>query len=145
LYIAFYQRFACYLLAEFDNGFRSKPPLRKTNLMEKKSRQSKTEEEKTVSLKITGLRKLRFEVLEPTNGIIDIVNALDNGRVCSLRIEDFNSLGDAQAYAEVIRVAPELLNHYLGNAKTVKEVEIRMKKEIAKTKGEKNKKNKDEK
>ena len=113
--------------------------------MTKKSRQSQVESEKTVSLKITGLRKLRFEVLEPTNGIIDIINTLDRGRVCSLRIDDFNSLGDAKAYAEVIRVAPDLLNHYLGDAKTVKEVEVRMEKEIAKVKVNKNEKNKDEK
>ena len=100
--------------------------------MEKKSRQSKAEKEKTVSLKITGLIKLRFDVLEPSNGVIEIINALDNGRVCSLRIDDFNSLGDAQAYAEIIRVAPELLDHYLGDAKTVKEVEVRIEKKLPK-------------
>ncbi|CAN5909274.1 hypothetical protein BH11BAC7_BH11BAC7_05610 [soil metagenome] len=100
--------------------------------MEKKSRQSKAEEEKTVSLKITGLRQLRFAVLEPANGVIEIINALDNGRVCSLRIDDFNSLGDAEAYVEVIRVAPELLELYLGDAKTVKEVEVRIEKKLPK-------------
>ncbi|CAN5892438.1 hypothetical protein BH11BAC7_BH11BAC7_21770 [soil metagenome] len=96
--------------------------------MKNKSRQSKAEEEKTVSLKITGLRQLRFAVLEPANGVIEIINALDNGRVCSLRIDDFNSLGDALAYAEIIRVAPELLGHYLADAKNHKEVVGRIKK-----------------
>jgi hypothetical protein len=108
--------------------------------MVNKSKQSQAESEKTVSLKITGLKQLRFAVLEPLNGIIDIVNTLDNGRVCSLKVDDFNSLGDAKAYAEVIRVAPDLLNHYLGDAKTVKEVEMHMRKKIAKAK-----RNKDEK
>lgn len=98
--------------------------------MKNKSRQSKAEDEKTVSLKITGLRQLRFAVLEPSNGIIDIVNTLDNGRICSLRIDDFNSVGDAQAYAEVIRVAPELLDHYLADHETLKKVLKRMGKKI---------------
>lgn len=105
----------------------------------KKSRQSKTEDEKTVSLKITGLRQLRFAVLEPSNGIIDIINTLDNGRVCSLGIDDFNSIGDAQAYAEVIRVAPELLDHYLADHETLKEVLKRMGKKIGRKKATKSK------
>jgi hypothetical protein len=90
--------------------------------MENKSRQSKAEEEKTISLKITGLRQLHFGVLEPNNGLIDIVNTLDNGRVCTLRIDDFNSLGDAKAYAEILRIAPEILDHYLADAKTLEAV-----------------------
>jgi hypothetical protein len=105
--------------------------------MGSKSRQSKTEKEKTVSLKITGLRQLRFNVLEPADGVIEIVNSLDNGRVCSIRIDDFNSIGDAQAYAEVIRIAPELLDHYLGDAKTVKEIKVRIEKKLPKVKGNK--------
>lgn len=112
--------------------------------MEKKSRQSKAEKEKTVSLKITGLRQLRFAVLEPASGVIEIVNVLDNGRVCSLRIDDFNSLDDAQAYSEVIRVAPELLDHYLGDAKTVKDVEARIENKLP-GKRNQNAKDKDEK
>jgi hypothetical protein len=108
--------------------------------MKNKSRQSKTEEEKTVSLKITGLKQLRFNVLEPANRVIEIVNSLDNGRVCSLRIDDFNSISDAEAYAEVIRIAPELLGHYLGDAKTLKGVLVRMKKGLSKEKGNKNEK-----
>lgn len=106
--------------------------------MENKSRQSQAEEEKTISLKITGLKQLRFAVLKPNNGLIDIVNTLDNGRVCTLRIDDFNSLGDAQAYAEVIRVAPELLDHYITDHETLKEVLGRMEKTVAK-KNDKNK------
>jgi hypothetical protein len=94
--------------------------------MTKKSRQAQIESEKTVSLKVTGLKKLQFEILEPNNGVIDIVNTLDNGRVCSLRIEDFDSLGDAKAYAEVIKLAPDLLALYLPTAKNLEQVIGRM-------------------
>lgn len=113
--------------------------------MKNKSKQSQAEEEKTISLKITGLRQLRFAVLEPNNGLIDIVNTLDNGRVCTLRIDDFNSIGDAQAYAEIIRVAPELLDHYLTDAKTLEEVVGRMEKKLAKQKGKNDGKDTEEK
>ena len=112
--------------------------------MANKSRQSQADEEKTISLKITGLRQLRFAVLEPHNGLIDVVNTLDNGRVCTLRVDDFNSLGDAKAYAEVIRVAPELLDHYIADHETLKEVLGRMEKTVGKKKGKQNGKNKGE-
>ncbi|MEO5644735.1 MAG: hypothetical protein ABIQ40_04125 [Bacteroidia bacterium] len=108
--------------------------------MEHKSRQRKTEDEKTLSLKITGLRKLCFLVIGPVNGVIDIVNSADNGRVCSLTIDDFDSVGDAKSYAEIIRIAPELLNHYLADAKTLEKVVKRMGGILAKKKVKNNKK-----
>lgn len=100
--------------------------------MERKSRQSKAEQEKTIS--ITEARKLRLKILKPHDGLIEIVNSKDNGRVCTLKIDDFNSLSDTEAYAELLKLAPELLDIYLSDAKTHAEVVVRFEKKVARSK-----------
>ena len=73
--------------------------------MPQTSKQSESEEQKTIS--ITETRKLRLEVLKPINGKIEIVNTADQGRVCTLTISDFKSLKDAEAYADLLKLAPK--------------------------------------
>src|SRR5215218_8296573 len=101
-----------------------------------KSRQSQSEEQKTIN--ITEARKLRLKILKPDKGLIEIVNSKDNGRVCTLRVEDFRSVDDALVYAELLKLAPQLLDNYLSDAKTLEEVVTRLDKKIALAK-EKNK------
>ena len=96
------------------------------------SKQSQAEENKTIS--ITEVRELRFIVLKPNKRIIEIVNKADNGRVCTLRVSDFRSKGDAEVYAELLRLAPELLNEYLSNTKTLEQVVGRLEKRVARIK-----------
>lgn len=98
-----------------------------------KSKRFPAEDEKTIS--ITETRKLRLQVLQPAKGIIEIVNVADQGRVCSLRTSDFKSAEDALAYAELLRLAPELLDDYLSDAKSLKEVLERLEKKVARAKG----------
>lgn len=100
--------------------------------MNSKSRQLQTEENKTIS--ITEIREISFKVLKPQKGVIEIVNAADNGRICTLRIKDFRSAEDAKVYAELLRLAPELLNEYLTNAKNLGQVINRLEKKVAKRK-----------
>lgn len=100
--------------------------------MNQKSRQFQTEENKTIS--ITEIRELSFKVLKPQKGIIEIVNDADHGRVCTLRVADFRSAEDAKVYAELLRLAPELLNEYLTDAKNLGQVINRLEKKVAKTK-----------
>ncbi|MEO5643962.1 MAG: hypothetical protein ABIQ40_20290 [Bacteroidia bacterium] len=97
--------------------------------MSHKSKQSKAEETKTIS--ITELTKLRFKVLKPDKGCIELVNAVDQGRVCTLKISDFKSAEDAKVYAELLRLTPELLNEYISDTKTLEEVVKRLKKRVA--------------
>lgn len=98
----------------------------------KMSKQSQAEENKTIS--ITEVLELSFMVLKPNKRLIEIVNKADNGRVCTLRVSDFRSKGDAEVYAELIRLAPELLNEYLSNTKTLEQVVGRLEKRVAKMK-----------
>ena len=99
----------------------------------KMSKQSQAEENKTIS--ITEIRELRFIVIKPNKQIIEIANKADNGRVCTLRISDFRSKGDAEVYAELLRLAPELLNEYLSDTKTLEQVVGRLEKRVARLKG----------
>lgn len=96
------------------------------------SKQSLAEEIKTIS--ITEIRELRFIVLKPNKRIIEIVNKADHGRVCTLRVSDFRSREDAEIYAGLLRLVPELLNDYLSNTKTLEEVVGRLEKRIARRK-----------
>ncbi len=97
-----------------------------------KSKQAKSEEQKTLS--ITETRKLRLAVLKPANGFIEIVNTADQGRVCFLRVKDFRSVDDAVIYAEVLRLAPELLDDYPGDTKRLVEVIGRLERKVGKGK-----------
>ena len=103
-----------------------------------KSRQFQSEEQKTIS--ITEARKLRLKILMPDKGLIEIVNSHDNGRVCTLRVKDFRSVDDALVYAELLKLAPQLLDNYLSDAKTLGEVVGRLHKKIERIK-EKGKRN----
>ena len=76
--------------------------------MVRKSKQGKAESFKTA--KITKLTNIRLKALEPDRGIIEIVDSVDHGRVCSIRISDFASRRDAKKYAELLSLAPELLH-----------------------------------
>lgn len=100
--------------------------------MNTKSKQARAEEKKTIS--ITEVSKLQFKVLKPDKGCIELVNIADQGRVCTLKISDFNSPEDAKVYAELLRLAPELLNEYICDTKTLEEVVKRLKKKVARTK-----------
>lgn len=100
--------------------------------MKPMSKQFQAEEDKTIS--ITEVRELRFIVLKPNKQIIEIANKADNGRVCTLRISDFRSKGDAEVYAELLRLAPELLNEYLSNTKTLEQVVGRLEKRVGRMK-----------
>jgi hypothetical protein len=101
-------------------------------LMNVKSKQFQAEVDKTIS--ITEVRELRLKVLKPQKGVIEIINQADNGRVCTLRIDDFRSLNDAKIYAELLRLAPELLNEYITDAKNLERVVTRLEKRVARTK-----------
>ncbi|MEO5645224.1 MAG: hypothetical protein ABIS12_18020 [Bacteroidia bacterium] len=100
--------------------------------MKKGSKQFQKEENKTIS--ITEVRKLRFKVLKPNKGEIEIVNHADNGRVCKLLISDFRSVSDANVYAELLKLAPELLNEYMNDTKKLEQVVARLGKKVARTK-----------
>ncbi|MEO5644138.1 MAG: hypothetical protein ABIQ40_04245 [Bacteroidia bacterium] len=93
------------------------------------SNQFQAEEKKTIS--ITEARELRLKVLEPYKGRIELINAADNGRVCTLRISDFQSKEDTIIYAELLRLAPELLNVYLSDVKKLTEVAQRLEERMA--------------
>ncbi len=103
----------------------------------KKSRQFQAEKEKTIS--VTEVKELRFKIHKPDKGLIEIVNCADYGRICTLRISDFLSVSDAQVYAELIKLAPELLRDYLTDAKTLQEVVSRLQKKVEQQKEKKNK------
>lgn len=81
----------------------------------KQTRQSKAESVRTAS--IQEIRGLRFKALPPdsTEGIIEVSNAADNGRVSVLFLEDFRSVEDAIVYAKLIALAPLLLDTYMHN------------------------------
>ena len=81
----------------------------------KKTRQFKAESTRTVS--ITEIRGLRFKAFPPdsSEGIIEVSNTGDNGRVCVLFLEDFRSVEDAIAYAKLIALAPLLLDTYMND------------------------------
>ncbi|MDQ3110873.1 MAG: hypothetical protein M3R17_13350 [Bacteroidota bacterium] len=98
-----------------------------------KHKQPLAEEQKTIS--ITETRKLRLQLVRPGKGIIEIVNSADQGRVCTLRAEDFRSIDDALIYAELLRLAPELLDDYLSDAKKLAQVLQRLDKKLARAKG----------
>lgn len=93
------------------------------------SNQFQAEEKKTIS--ITEARELRLKVLEPYKGRIELINEADNGRVCTLRISDFQSKEDARVYAELLRLAPELLDVYMSDAKKLTEVAERFEERMA--------------
>jgi len=97
--------------------------------MNSASRQSQAEETKTIS--ITEVHKLRFKVLKPNKRIIEVANEADYGGVCVLQVKDFRSFEDAEIYAELLRLAPELLDEYMSNAKTLEEVVDRLIKRVA--------------
>jgi hypothetical protein len=91
-----------------------------------KSKQLKAEENKTIS--ITELTLLRFKTLKPYKGIIEVVNCADMGRVCMLRVSDFVSVSNAQVYAQLLVLAPQLLGAYLGDPKKLEQVVKRFEK-----------------
>jgi hypothetical protein len=93
---------------------------RETDDMTTKSKQLKAEESKTIS--ITELTRLRFKTLKPYKGIIEVVNCVDMGRVCSLRVNDFKSIADAHVYAQLLVLAPQLLGAYLNDAEKLEQV-----------------------
>jgi hypothetical protein len=93
------------------------------------SNQFQAEDKKTIS--IIEVKELRLKVLDPYKGRIELVNATDNGRVCTLRISDFHSEEDARIYAELLRLAPELLNVYMSDAKKLAEVAERLEERMA--------------
>lgn len=76
--------------------------------MSLKSKQGRLEEIKTIS--IAELTQLKFRILKPAKGQIEIVNAADMGRICTLRISDFRSTSDARIYAQLLVLAPLLLD-----------------------------------
>ena len=76
--------------------------------MGRKSKQRKGESFKTT--RITKLANLRLKALEADGGIIEIVDSVDHGRVCSIKISDFPSRRDARTYADLLSLAPELLH-----------------------------------
>lgn len=104
----------------------------KQHTMNYKSKQSQAEGNKTIS--ITEITKLRFKVLKPDKGCIELVNDADQGRICTLKISDFRSIGDAKVYADLLRLAPELLNEYISDTKTLEEVVERLEKKVARSK-----------
>lgn len=88
--------------------------------MTAKSKQLKAEENKTIS--ITELTRLRFKTLKPYKGVIEVANCADMGRVCSLQISDFKSITDAQVYAQLLVLAPQLLGAYLSDAEKLEQI-----------------------
>lgn len=100
-----------------------------------RSKQTAAEEEKTIS--ITEARKLRLAIVRPAKNIIELVNTADQGRVCTLKADDFRSMADALIYAELLRLAPELLDDYLSNAQTLAEVLHRLDQKLARAKTKK--------
>jgi hypothetical protein len=100
--------------------------------MSPQSKQFEAEENKTIS--ITEVRKLHFKILKPGKDVIEIVNQADNGRVCTLKISDFRSATDARIYAELLRLAPALLNEYLTDAKKLGQVVNRLEKKVVQSK-----------
>jgi hypothetical protein len=94
-----------------------------------KRKQLLADEQKTVSIAETPM--LRLLVVRPGKGIIELVNVADQGRVCTLRTGDFRSVKDALAYAELLRLAPELLEFYLSDTKRLEEVLARLEKRAA--------------
>lgn len=93
------------------------------------SKQSRAEQTKTIS--ISEVRALHFKIVKPQKGIIEIVNCADQGRVCTLKTSDFKSKADAEIYAQLMVLAPMLLNEYVSKTKTLKEVIERLRKRIA--------------
>jgi hypothetical protein len=93
--------------------------------MIRKSKQRRAEENKTAS--ITGLATLRFKMLKPYEGIIELVNSSDQGRICSLRVSDFASVEDAQVYGQLMVMAPQLLSAALNDAEELLQVVKRFK------------------
>ena len=81
--------------------------------MNQKSKQLRAEENKTI--RITELIGLRFKAMKPENGIIEIANRADQGRVCTLKVSDFKSMEDAKVYAQLLVLAPQLLGEYLSD------------------------------
>ena len=99
-----------------------------TSLMILKSKQSQAEQIKTIS--IGKARALRFKVLKPQKGVLEIVNQGDQGRICTLKISDFKSKADAEIYAQLLVLAPMLLDEYLSSSKTLAEVTERLRKRV---------------
>lgn len=79
----------------------------------KKTMQFKAESKRTVSIK--EIRGLRFKAYPPDqdDGIIEVANVSDQGRVCVLFVEDFRSVEDAKVYANLLALAPLLLDTYI--------------------------------
>lgn len=128
LFISVLGRFFCLKIGFNSAGFHFWGAIKKQYLMTHKSKQAQAEETKTIS--ITEITQLQFKVLKPDKGIIELVNTADQGRVCSLKISDFRSTQDAKIYAELLRLAPELLNEYICNTKTMEQVVGRLKKKV---------------
>jgi hypothetical protein len=72
--------------------------------MTRKSKQLKAEENKTIAM--TDLVGLRFKMLKPCDGVIEVVNSQDQGRICTLKLSDFGSVQDAQVYGQLLVLAP---------------------------------------
>lgn len=85
-----------------------------------KSRQRRAEENKTPSLDT--LARIKFRILPPFEGTIEIVNSDDMGRVCTLRISDFKSGQDAQLYAELLALGPRLMSACLSDVEQLGDV-----------------------
>lgn len=96
--------------------------------MAMKSKQRRAEENKTIS--IAELTRLKFKMLKPADGMIEIVNWQDMGRVCVLQVSDFKSLADAQVYAQLLILAPQLLAAYLSDAEKLEQVVKRFEKRM---------------
>lgn len=82
--------------------------------MTRKSKYRKAGDNETIA--ITDLATMRFKMLKPRDGIIEIVNSLGHGRICALKISDFRSRKEAELIAGLLRLAPELLQ--VNNNKT---------------------------
>lgn len=100
--------------------------LEKTGPMIRKSKQQIAEDNKTAN--ITDLAKLRFKMLKPCEGVIEVVNCADQGRICTLKVSDFDSVQDAQAYGQLLVLAPQILRACLTDAGKLEQVVGRYKK-----------------
>jgi uncharacterized cysteine cluster protein YcgN (CxxCxxCC family) len=89
------------------------------------------DDEKTVS--ITEITSLKFKAMKPMGGEIEIANCSDAGRICTIKIKDFKSKGDAKVYADLLALAPQLLREYIKRKK-IKQAVVDLEKRINKKK-----------